>query len=450
MSKRILNALFREAKINQIQNIYGFKRVIVDLLMGGELLRKNIRYLWRYVLGFRKSHYDVYLSSFKNSKYVYFNGGVFLDCFSPRWPGIAFGRTAFKIFTSEPDNWEAFTIALIISITKKCVYRCEHCYAIQTLGSKDILSLEDLLKIARGFQKIGVGVIAWEGGEPLLRLNDLITLIKKTTPYSDAWIATTAYGLTYEQARSLKAAGLSAAIISLDHYDRDKHNKFRRNKKAYDMAVNGVRIFRESGILPSICICATKEIVDEGGLYNYLELAKKIGVGFIQILDATPSGNYIGKDVMLSNKQLREIEKFHIKVNTDPHYRDYPSVSARTLLESDKNFGCTAGNALCYMDSSGNMQPCDLLQIAFGNVLEEGVEEVYKRLKSYFHHNIAGRCPAQTLYKNIAEVYSEHKSLPLPYEKCMHILEKINKRGLPKNLRRPGGRLLTLFKAMLE
>jgi len=451
--EKLTRSLFRKAPPKQISTVTGFKRVIVDLLMAGHLVRMNFKDIWKDILGIKKSNYDSYLSNFRHLKYIYFNGGIFLDCFSPRFPNQAFFRTgsnSVKIFTSDPTNWRDFTIALIISITKKCVYRCEHCYAIQTLGSKDVLSLEDLLTIAEGFMKIGGGVIAWEGGEPLLRFDDLLTLIRKTTPYTDAWIATTAYGLTYKKAIELRRAGLTAAIISLDHWIPEKHNEFRGNKKAFDMAVNGVKIFREVGVLPSICICATKEVVDSDGLWEYIELAKKIGVGFVQILDATPSGNYLGQDVALTNKQLRKIQKFHIEINVNPKYKDYPSVSARALLEHDSHYGCAAGNGLIYVDNEGKMQPCDLLQIAFGNVIEEGFDKVYKRMKEYFPHYHAGRCPAQSLAKLISNVYKEHQSLPLPHEKCEHILDMIKKRGLPPKLRGSGGRALTLIKAMLE
>jgi MoaA/NifB/PqqE/SkfB family radical SAM enzyme len=436
MLKKIFNGLFVQER-NVIQNLYGIKKDIANFLIIGGIIKRNPKELLKNPK-LKLQRLPKFLSKFKNNKFVYFNGSIFLDCFAPPWPSVAFNRIVdglVRRFTSVDFNWMDFTIALIISITKKCVYRCEHCYAIQTLGNEDILSVQQLLTIAKGFQKLGIGVIAWEGGEPLLRFDELLTLIKSTTPYSDAWIATTAYGLTHEKARKLREAGVSAAIISLDHYDRKKHNEFRRNKSAFDMAINGVRIFRENGILPNICVCATRNLMEEDGLWKYLELAKKLGVGFIQILDATPSGNYIDKDVLLTNKQVDVIKKFHIEVNTDPRYRDYPSISARALLESDNFYGCTAGNSLVYVDSSGNLQACDLLQISFGNVLKESVNTVYKRMKNYIPHYIHGRCPAQTLHKYISEVYKNQKSLPISFKDCEHILEKLRRRGLPTGMK---------------
>lgn len=370
----------------------------------------------------------------RNNKYVLFNDHVYMDVFAPKWPGRAFDQftDAFiRNLVEAEGGLVSFIPSLVFAVTRRCVYRCEHCYAIQMLGSKDVVPVEKLLQIARDFQKIGVGVMSWEGGEPLLRFEDLLYLIRETSDQSESLIATTAHGLTKEKAERLKEAGLVTAIISLDHYDPERHNAFRGNKKSFDMAVDGVRLFRENGILPSVAVCATRELMEEEGLFRYLELAKQIGAAFIQILDATPSGNYIGKDVALTDKQLETIKRFHITVNTDPRYRDYPGIQARALLEDDDSFGCCAANALVYVDSAGHVQACDLLQIAFGNVVEEPVQEVYDRLREYFPHPFRGRCPAQTLHKDIESVYQAHGSLPLPYKNCEHILKQIRDRGLP-------------------
>ncbi|MEW5946275.1 MAG: radical SAM protein [bacterium] len=441
--KRALKLLLGKAE-NRIKFVHGLERAAVDFLLARRAMRRTLGRLMddRIPLPGAISLFDRLLtlaSGGKNKKYVYYNGSVFLDCFAPRWPGKVFDMmydAMLRNLMSGTDEWLPFIPSLIFSITRKCVYRCEHCYAIQTLGSGDVTSAEELLKIAKDFQKIGVGVIAWEGGEPLLRFDDLLTLIRKTSDRSDSLLATTAFGLTREAAEKLADAGLASAIISLDHFDPDRHNAFRRNKKAFDMAVNGVRTFRECGILPSIAVCATRELMDEGGLYQYLELAKDIGAGFIQILDATPSGNYIGRDVILSKSQLEEIKEFHLKINTDPRFRDYPSIQARAFLEDDENYGCCAGNALCYVDPAGNLQPCDLLQISFGNVLDEGVAPVYARMKKRFPHPTKGRCPAQTLNKLIAMEYEKTGALPLRSENCERILEKISNGELPAQLKK--------------
>lgn len=434
---------FVGASENQLQNLYGVNRVVFDLLFGWHALKRaRGRLLERLSDPLdainRLSALATLSAGGKNKKFVYYNGKVYLDCFAPSWPGPAFDRMYDALvgnLDAPGEAWRPYIPSLVISITKKCVYRCEHCYAVQTLGKTDVLSFDDLLKIVKDFQKIGIGVVAWEGGEPLMRFEELLALIRATRGESEAMLATTGWGLTVEKARRLREAGLDMAIISLDHYEPDKHNAFRGNKRAFEMAVNAVRIFRENGILPSIALCATQELMDEGGLWRYLELAKEVGAAFIQILDATPSGNYIGKDVMLTDVQLRAINDFHLTVNTDPRYRDYPTVQARALIEGDELYGCGACNALVYVDSSGNVQACDLLQVSFGNLLEEDAQTLYDRMKQCFPQPTRGRCPAQLYHKQVEGAYKDHGSLPIPHEKCADLLKLIGERELPDAFR---------------
>lgn len=415
----------------EIQYLTGARKALAEVRMGSSLLRRNHQLLPELLRSGRRILGDGRLNYFRHSKFVAFDGRVYVDCFAPGWPGKPFDHLTdhlVQLLAGRSPKDARFLPSLVISITKKCPYRCEHCYAIESLGSRDTVSVEQMLGVVRQMQRRGLGVIAWEGGEPLLRFDDLVTMIHATYPESEAWLATTGWGLTQEKAARLKDAGLSAAIISIDHYDPDEHNRFRRNKKAFDMAVKGVRLFRENGILPSICICATRDNIRDDSLYRYLELAKEIGVGFIQILDATPSGNYLGQNVMLSGAELETLKRFHVEVNTSARYRDYPAISARALIEDDAHFGCCACNGLCYIDSAGNLQACDLLQISFGNVFEEGFEPVYKRMQEQFPDFTKGRCPAQSLYRHIARAHQEVGSLPLPHSNCDAVLSKLQDR----------------------
>ena len=70
-----------------------------------------------------------------------------------------------------------------ISVTDRCNLRCRYCMpecGVKKLSHADILTLEEILRVAEVFSRLGIKKIRITGGEPLLRRNlpDLIRKIK--------------------------------------------------------------------------------------------------------------------------------------------------------------------------------------------------------------------------------------------------------------------------------
>ena len=120
---------------------------------------------------------------------------------------------------------------LRISVTDRCNFRCSYCMPRETfdrhhafLPHADLLSFEEITRLARLFVAHGVRKLRLTGGEPLLRKN-IETLIEQLaqlrTPEGqplDLTLTTNA-SLLQRKARSLKAAGLQRITISLDALD---------------------------------------------------------------------------------------------------------------------------------------------------------------------------------------------------------------------------------------
>lgn len=375
----------------------------------------------------------------RDKKYVRFGDHVYFDAFSPRFPGPVFDRViaaSVRRFVpgAEPQP-SGFIPYVVLAITDRCVYRCEHCYAKDVIRSKDTLSLDQLKHIVDRFQDIGTGVFGLEGGEPLLRFDDLIALCEHARERSEIWIATTGWGLTASRARRLAAAGLAGAAISLDHYDPERHNAFRGNPKAFDEAAKAVALFNQAGVLPALAVCATRDVIADGGLYRYLELARDLGAGVVQVLDPVPTGNFIGKPVGLSEPELRQLQRFQREVNTSPRYRDYPAVSTRPSLEDDTTFGCGAGgNAIIYVDPSGNLQPCPFLGASTGNLIEDGFDQPLSRMRRLFPHPAAVgvSCPVAQMGAEIADARGRCGKLPLPYHETAALCRGFADAPLPE------------------
>ncbi|MGI5902466.1 MAG: SPASM domain-containing protein [Desulfitobacteriia bacterium] len=64
-------------------------------------------------------------------------------------------------------------------------------------------------------------------------------------------------------------------------------------------------------------------------------------------------------------------------------------------FESDEQFGCGAGSQHSYVDIQGNYGPCDFLDLKYGNLLTDNIQEVWQRM-----HDASGRPKCFCLAKN--------------------------------------------------
>mgnify|MGYP000739357497 FL=1 len=114
---------------------------------------------------------------------------------------------------------------LRISVTDKCNYRCIYCMPKDIFGSKyqflrksELLSYEEIIKVAKTLKPFGLKKIRLTGGEPLLRKNieRLINGLKKDALIEKVMITTNGSLLTKNKLIALKENGLDSITISLD------------------------------------------------------------------------------------------------------------------------------------------------------------------------------------------------------------------------------------------
>jgi cyclic pyranopterin phosphate synthase len=120
---------------------------------------------------------------------------------------------------------------LRISVTDRCNFRCTYCMPKEVFNKDypylphgDLLSFEEILRIAQLFVAHGVRKIRLTGGEPLLRKNieDLVAMLSALRTVDGEAIdltLTTNGALLARKAQSLKDAGLSRITVSLDALD---------------------------------------------------------------------------------------------------------------------------------------------------------------------------------------------------------------------------------------
>ncbi|MEI6679062.1 MAG: radical SAM protein [Mariniphaga sp.] len=269
---------------------------------------------------------------------------------------------------------------LIWGITNRCSFSCVHCYEWENIAENDKLDRLALKNILAIFIANGLRHIQFSGGEPMVRFNDLIELIRSASPSMDCWVLTSGFGLTAEKAALLKTAGLTGVNISLDHWDPQLHNTFRNNEKSYVIATDAVQNCLESGLMVSLSLCATREFVTQENLMNYATLAKYLGVHFIRILEPRAAGKFALQKIQLENHQVSLLSEFTIRLNTDPRYKDFPIVTFFGYHQ--RIMGCFgAGNRYIYADPNGDVHACPFCRGIAGNLLEDHFDLIIANLK---------------------------------------------------------------------
>ncbi len=310
-------------------------------------------------------------------------GRYFFGLNLPGWPSPAFRQFIEHELNllKAPRDDDPHLQTLIFAVTKRCPLSCEHCFEWSRLQDPETLSLEDLLAINRRFQAQGISQIQISGGEPLVRLEDVLSLLESAVPGTDYWLLTSGYQLTASDAARLRTAGLTGVNISLDHWDPAAHNAFRGHPEAFAWVEGAAASAIEAGLALCVTLCATRAFVTAENLRKYLKLAQKLQAGFIQILEPRRVGRYQEQEVELTGTQLQLLTDFFLETNSARHAGRLPIVTYPGYHQRQQ--GCFgAGVRYLYVDTDGDLHACPFCQEKQGNCLTEPTAEIVQRIKA--------------------------------------------------------------------
>lgn len=201
---------------------------------------------------------------------------------------------------------------LRISITDKCNLRCKYCmpeYGVDFVEHAEILSLEEIYRIVRITEPLGIKKLRFTGGEPLVRKNlvKLIADVNSLKGIEDIAITTNGV-LLKENINSLKSAGLKRVNISLDTLDRE----IFKNITGYDGFVSVLEAVDEaylSGMKVKINCVPCRELNGES-FEGLAELARErsIDVRFIELMPIGCGKNF---SAVPSAEILARLEKIY-------------------------------------------------------------------------------------------------------------------------------------------
>lgn len=328
-----------------------------------------------------------------NPRYIKSGSSYYWGVDFPGWPSKVFSTYVRNEFARmrPAGSVKKSLQTVIFAITNRCPLHCRHCSEGDNLGTTDKLSLDELKQILVKLQDRGILHIQLSGGEPLVRFDDMIELMKCAKPGTNFWLLTSGFGLSVEKAALLKKSGLTGVNISLDHWDEKHHNEFRNNDRSFQWVKEAVENCRKKNLIVSVSLCATKQFISEDNLWKYVELAKSWKVEFIRILEPRNAGRYAGSDAELELLHQNILEKFYLKLNSGKSYRNYPILLYPGYHQ--RKAGCFgAGNRYFYIDSNADIHACPFCLQKCGNALTNDIDNALLKMNEAKCHAYEMNC----------------------------------------------------------
>jgi MoaA/NifB/PqqE/SkfB family radical SAM enzyme len=314
-------------------------------------------------------------------------------------------------------------IAMTFAVTYNCQCKCIHCSAGRHLRKdKKELSTEEAKKLIDAAQKLGVTIIAFTGGEPLLR-EDLFELIshvdkRKAMPV----MFTNGQFLTEENVEKLAKAGLYSVFLSIDSPFADEHNKLRGMPGLFETAIEGIKRVASKGIFAGFSGYATRSGT-ERGLYRKLhKLAMDLDLKNIIYFDCVPTGNMLHDTSEMLTFDLREeLHEYSAEVFRKKIVPPLSSQSWQNSVEAYlSGIGCLAANIQYYASAYGDISPCDFSPISFGNIRNESLKRIWVRMvkhPAYNHRSPFCRMQDKNFRKFYIDPIPDDAYLPYPISK---------------------------------
>jgi len=220
---------------------------------------------------------------------------------------------------------------LRISVIDSCNFRCPYCMPAEIFGEnyqflrkEELLSFEEITRLARAFVPLGVAKVKLTGGEPLLRpwLPELISGLKAIKGIQEVALITNGL-LLDKMASPLKAAGLDRVTVSLDSLDEEAFARLSGRGHQLSQVLAGIDAAEAVGFSNIKLNVVVQRGVNDHEVADFVRSIRNTGriARFIEFMDVGNRNNWNRERVVPSRELVETIQKQFPIEPVEPNYR---------------------------------------------------------------------------------------------------------------------------------
>ena len=265
-------------------------------------------------------------------------------------------------------------LVINLAVSGVCPCRCSYCYA--AVGEPDIPDLGDerLFEVARAIVRSHVPLVLLGGGEPMMRFDRLLAIVRILAPTCEVRVTTSGVGMTAARAQALRDAGVSVVAVSLDTHDAAVFDATRGYVGAHAAAVQALRSCADAGLVTFVTAVASRTAT-ERGVAAFLSFVSAIHPGvLVNFLPKFATGRALTDDGFRVPEEYAGVSKSITRAIVRGGHRATVFRAPFELM-----VGCVGGGLRqMNVDVRGNVAAC-ISGASFGNVLEESFDVLYGR-----------------------------------------------------------------------
>lgn len=218
---------------------------------------------------------------------------------------------------------------LRISVIDRCNFRCQYCMPAEIFGpdfaflpKKELLSYEEIERLAHIFVGLGVEKIRLTGGEPLLRkqLPLLVEKLSKINGLKDIGLTTNGV-LLPKYAEELKAAGLKRVNVSLDSLNDELFGEINGRGVKTGPVIEGIQAAQKAGLGVKLNMVVKKGLNDQE-IVPMAQFCKDNGLQlrYIEYMDVGSTNGWKMDDVVTKKEIYERLNEHYLLEPVDPDY----------------------------------------------------------------------------------------------------------------------------------